>query len=269
MTLDSREKSTYEGSPQELYRFAHQANVWRYTSANEDVTSGADGGSQVYTKQPITRTGVEYNQEDGSGSLDLSLPATLAVSLLFLQQSPAGQVTVTIYRSHYLDGQALPVFLGRVVRAEFKPGACVLKLAPLSVSFGRAVPRLKYQGLCTWALYGPGCGVNRATYKASSIIMAFDRFTIRVPAAGSQVDGYYTGGYAELADGSTRYIVSHVGTSLVLRAPFTALALNQAVDLYPGCDRTEATCAAKFSNLVKFLGFPRTPLKNPHTEGMK
>ena len=54
------------------------------------------------------------------------------------------------------------------------------------------------------------------------------------------------------------------------------LAVGQAIDVYPGCDRLKATCVAKYNNLngtgaagsVGFSGFPDIGEKNPYTEGL-
>ena len=40
-------------------------------------------------------------------------------------------------------------------------------------------------------------------------------------------------------------------------------AVGDTIYLYPGCDRTLATCTAKFGNSANFGGFPFIPTKNP------
>jgi len=38
-----------------------------------------------------------------------------------------------------------------------------------------------------------------------------------------------------------------------------APAAGDALTVYAGCDHTPATCAARFSNLASFRGFPYVP----------
>lgn len=266
MTLDAKERSRYEGNPVELYRFAVGATVYRLTSADEDVQSSADGSSQTYSKHPITRKNLRLSQESTSGEIDVTLDAEHALSVLFKYESPAAPVSATIYRLHHNDGQAQVLFTGRIIGATFEPGACLLKCAPLDLR--PAIPRLYFQKACNWALYGPGCTLDKADWKESGTILSFGGFGMRAAVFGAFASGYFEKGWVELADLTRRYIVKHVGDLVTLRSPFPTLSVGQAIDVYPGCDRLKETCRDKFSNLPNFSGFPDIPLKNPFTEGM-
>ena len=46
--------------------------------------------------------------------------------------------------------------------------------------------------------------------------------------------------------------------------PPQTLAVNDTVRVYPGCDRTPATCNTRFGNLTRFLGLgAMLPQRNP------
>ncbi|MGH7635237.1 MAG: phage BR0599 family protein, partial [Gemmatimonadaceae bacterium] len=94
--------------------------------------------------------------------------------------------------------------------------------------------------------------------------MALDGVTLTVTAAAAQADGYFTAGYAD-AGGITLAIIAHVGSTITLvrRFPESSVGVGTAIALVAGCDRTSATCTAKFANLVHFLGFPRMPKDDP------
>ena len=47
--------------------------------------------------------------------------------------------------------------------------------------------------------------------------------------------------------------------------PFRNLEVNDTVQVYARCDRTRATCAAKFNNQLRHGGFPEIPILNPFT----
>ncbi len=269
MTLDAQEKSRYGAKPVELYRFAVGGSpVYRWTSADEPIASSADGGAQTYTAQPITRGPIDFSQEEGSGSIDVSVELTNPVAQAMLVEGPPSPVTLTVYRLHYGDGEAVVIFIGRVVAAVFESGSCTLKCQPLNVSLKRPIPRLTFQRQCNWSTYGPGCGLNKASFKDSGTVMTFSGYFVRAAIFATRADGWFTGGWMELADGSRRYISDHVGTTVTLRSPFPTLAVGQTFDAYAGDDRTEETCLNKFNNLANHLGFKRIPVKNPYSEGM-
>ena len=54
---------------------------------------------------------------------------------------------------------------------------------------------------------------------------------------------------------------------LTLSRAVPGLLTGAAITLYPGCDHTRATCAAKFANLDNFGGFPWIPTRNPFDGG--
>lgn len=269
MTLDAQEKSRYGAKPVELYRFAVGATpVYRWTSADEPIVSSADGGSQTYTPQPITRGAIDLSQEDDAGSVDVSVDIANPIAQAMLVEGPASPVSLTVYRLHYGDGETAPIFGGRVVGAVFEAGSCVLKCQPLNVSLKQPIPRHTFQSQCNWATYGVGCGLNKASFKDSGTVMTFAGYFVRAAVFATRADGWFTGGWMELADGSRRYIIGHVGTTVTLRSPFPSLAVGQSFDAYAGDDRTEETCLNKFNNLANHLGFKRIPVKNPYSEGM-
>ena len=60
-------------------------------------------------------------------------------------------------------------------------------------------------------------------------------------------------------------ILAHSGNSVTLSALLSGLAVGVAFEAFAGCDRTLATCQAKFGNAINFGGFPWIPAKNPFT----
>lgn len=65
--------------------------------------------------------------------------------------------------------------------------------------------------------------------------------------------------------GVPRMILAHSGDSVTLSALLSGLAVGVAFEAFAGCDRTLATCQAKFGNAINFGGFPWIPAKNPFT----
>ena len=62
-----------------------------------------------------------------------------------------------------------------------------------------------------------------------------------------------------LAEVMLHEIASGVVTITLLEAPVRAVAGGNAFTIRAGCDKRSATCAAKFSNIANFRGFPHIP----------
>jgi uncharacterized phage protein (TIGR02218 family) len=122
---------------------------------------------------------------------------------------------------------------------------------------------------CRHKLYGTGgpgyigkCGVNAANYivagSISSVVLPKWRFLV-VPF--SQPDNYFTNGTitftSGLNTGLSAVIKHHAGTAIDLFLPTAFLvAPGDTFTVQAGCDKTLATCGAKFNNVINFGGFP-------------
>jgi len=124
------------------------------------------------------------------------------------------------------------------------------------------MPRNLYSPTCLHTLYDSGCGVPRGTYAASGTAglgstASLINFSgaLAIHAQGSLV---FTSGVNANARATVKSAAA--GVSLTLMYPLPAApALGDAFTVYAGCDHTPATCAARFSNLANFRGFPYVP----------
>ena len=85
-----------------------------------------------------------------------------------------------------------------------------------------------------------------------------------VAALPSVADGFYTNGRVVFLDGANEGAQAHVRDHrngvLTLWTPLAqAPASGDAFRLTAGCDKTFATCRAKFGNAASFRGFPHLP----------
>lgn len=247
--------------PVEGFKFEQGANVWRLTSADRSITF-LDG---TFDPVAISRGELDFSQEDTAQTLAIQLPADHPVALLFIAYNPATPVTITAWRRHRPDEDEVVIFpAGQIISWNFEGAVATLTCAPVSNSFRRRVPALVFQSHCNWALYGPGCGLDKNTFKSSGFVTAYSGTAVRAAAFALKPDGWFVNGWAELANLERRYIIGHVGDTLTLQVPFSALAIGQAIDAFAGCQRTEDVCEQKFNNLVHHLGFPRIPTRNPY-----
>lgn len=247
------------GIPVECYKWQLGATTWRHTSADRDQVL-SDG---TFTPETITRDAMDFSQEDSAQNLSVRVSRLHAVAQLFRSYNPVTPVTLTIYRKHRSDPEEIIIFSGKVVSCNFEGPEAILVCAPVSHAFRRHVPSTLYQPLCNWALFGMGCGLDKNSFKLSGFVTAVGATSVRATVFASQADGWLNNGWAELASGERRFIVSHVGDAIVLGSAFSSLPLGTAIDAYAGCDLSETVCRVKFNNLVNHLGFPRVPTRNP------
>ena len=80
----------------------------------------------------------------------------------------------------------------------------------------------------------------------------------------ARLPGILTGGYIRFTggalDGVRRTIKLHTTGSLLLFSPLpSAPTVGASFSAYPGCDKLQATCTTKFSNVINFRGAPYIP----------
>lgn len=265
MTYNATEVSSHSGSPIELYEFRRFTQTWYYTSADEDLFYD----NRTYTAIPITRSKVEQTTEQSKNRLTVTAVRTIDVAELFRVAPPSDVVTLTVRRFHYLDGdqQAVTIWSGRVLNVEWSTSEVTFSCEPVFTSLKRTGLRRMYQRACPHVLFSSACGANRDLHRVDGAVLAVNGNTLDVQGLSSQAEGFYAGGYVswEVTPGinETRFIQSHVGTTITLNVAFATSPLGETVTVYPGCDHTLSTCDSKFSNSANYGGMPYIPLKNP------
>jgi uncharacterized phage protein (TIGR02218 family) len=246
----------------DLYEFTQGAEAWRKTSADHAVHFRAQDYETCEISSP---RGIRFTQERNTSSLEITLPKSDPVAALFIGPLPPNPVGIVVYRAQRQDLEFFVRFSGRVASADFDGALATLKCVSTEAALDRMVPGIVFQSQCNWLWGGTGCGQDPEDYCEEGTVSAVSGFDLHVGLPVSHEDGYFRAGRVRSTAGERRQITSHEGGHLTLNAPFKALAVGETVSLYPGCQRTEADCAAKFNNLIHFMGFPRMPSRNPFT----
>lgn len=127
-------------------------------------------------------------------------------------------------------------------------------------------PLRLYYPTCPYVLYGAGCGLNAADFAVSGAVTvagSVASFTTNV----SRAAGYFEQGYIKFLTGALAGATGPIKTStagglITMLSGFdSAPAVGDTFIAYPGCDRTPATCAAKFNNWSRNRATPFIPLK--------
>lgn len=151
--------------------------------------------------------------------------------------------------------------LGEVTQADGAFRAEVRGLAQaLDETVGRVIaPR------CDADLGDRRCGVGLASHRVTVAVTAVEGAN-RLRCVGlTHTAGWFTAGRLVFASGANAGQASEIrahaagGVLDLWRVPARAVAAGDVVRVTPGCDKTFATCRAKFGNGDNFRGFPFVP----------
>lgn len=252
--------------PVDIYDFWNEQLTYRVTSADEEITY--DGNA--YTPAYIGRERIGHNAQMTVSRLQINVDKLQDEVKSYLTAAPLDETWVRVIRVFRDQDptEAMIYFIGTLSKLRVKGRGATLECEGLEKFMGQGVPRLRYQRLCGLSLYGPQCGVTKATYEQSVPLSAIgsDLVTLTGTNFGLHADDYFTYGWVEWS-GYRRMIVSHTGTSVILRHYIPDLEDTDTVLAYAGCNKSLEACRDKFSNLGgsldSYFGFPYIPYDNP------
>lgn len=284
MTFDATETSRF-AQPIEFLSFKNGSQNWYYTNSNIIETIGA----RTFAPMAYNRTEPVFSKDSSDGQIKFTIPSNLPI-VEFYETLPSSQISsVTIERVNRNDPDlGVQIFWKGQVASVQRQGKFAVILAVPQTQLAAQIPRYTYSALCNWFLFQDQCGLTRENWRHTGPVV-----TIGTPAniitvtglrtqaqaladsvspntlTSQEIDDYWLGGYCENADGEKRAIyatdVDGVPDRIRLLQPFRSLAVTDQVSVYAGCDRTRATCSAKFNNHLQHGGFPDIPIVNPFT----
>jgi len=275
MAYSTYEESQEGSAPIELYTFTIGAVIYRWTSAEDDITESSD----TFTAIPISRSTIKGGGPDTRKEhLIVTVSGDNAVASQFIDSVPGVTALLTIERIQRSDGasyEVVTIFNGKIASVAFQKSGreAKIKIAPLVTAQSKPIPNHTYQSLCNHVLYDDICQVDdtSATFRLSGAeVTAESGNTITVTGADANGDGYYTGGWVESAGSSDRrLILDQTGTVLTILLPFASTQLGSDVTVFAGCDHAISTCKSKFDNVINFGGFAWVPSKNVFQTGIR
>ena len=133
------------------------------------------------------------------------------------------------------------------------------------VKLQQYMPRNRFQLGCIHALYDSGCTKNRADFTTGYTAGAGSTASFLVwggspPASFAQYGLGYVTMTSGAAEGQVRTVQQGFNTGLQLIYPlYDVPAPGDTFTATFGCDKTEGTCDAVFSNTANYRGFPFIP----------
>ena len=141
----------------------------------------------------------------------------------------------------------------------------VMELKGAAAAFD-AVRGRRVRRLCDAEPGDTRCGVSAddPRFLGEGRIVAAEGTELTVAGLDGFASGWFAGGYLTWTSGGnagTRMrVAAHDGTRLVLNEPpVMPAAPDDTFRILAGCDKSFATCKAKFGNGVNFRGFPHLP----------
>lgn len=128
------------------------------------------------------------------------------------------------------------------------------------------VPRDVYQPGCLNTLYDAACGKSRTAFTVTgAATVGSSQARTVFGHALPQAVGWFDLGVVRFTGGAnagiSRTVKQHTSGQIKVLQPLPfAVQAGDAFAIYPGCDKSVATCTAKFANVARFRGHPYIPV---------
>lgn len=247
--------------------------VLRYTTW--DTTLTVSGHTFLTGPPNIERTAIEEQIGMDVSTIEITISASLADLLSgipILQSIGLGLFDGSAFKIERLFMDSTGVQIGTVIRfAGFIGPVDELSrsYAKITVNSGTELlstqlPQIILQPGCTNTLFDARCGLIKASFAEANTVQSGSTVN-KLISLSAKADDYYDNGQIAFTSGPNAGLVKavkqYLGQQFTFNSPLPfAPSAGDLFTAYPGCDKTQATCAAKFSNLVNFEGFPFVPV---------
>ena len=249
----------------------------RYTTAESPITDQANGNIFAAFGPFFERSKVKFQAGVQVDELDITLTAR-ATDIMF----PGGPPWLSGLRAGVLDGAEVQLdrafmptfgdtsaglvtlFHGRVVEVDVGRTTATLKVNTHLELLSLQWPWRLFQPGCSRTLFDAGCTLTKSSTAIGCNVVGGSTLQVLHTDYG-RPDGWAALGTVSFTSGSLNQqsyaIKSQGGGTLDLLVPLPSLpAPGDTLIVYPGCDKTKATCAGKFNNLQHFQGEPYVPV---------
>jgi uncharacterized phage protein (TIGR02218 family) len=271
----------------ELYTFVIAGgSTYRFTTSQMPITVGANtyGTGLTIKRGGITqKAGLEVQglELDIAPQPDSPNAPILISGAPFLQAVRSGvfdgcRVSMSkIFLTDWNDTSpgAVPWTQGRVNEASAGRQSAHLTINDDIEILNVAMPRNVVQAGCGHTLYDSGCTLLKSSFQSSGTVSGSPT-QLSFNTNLTQANGYFDLGILTFTSGPNNgasYVVkSYVNASgkVTFVRPTAALAVaGNTFTIAAGCDKRQATCSSKFSNLVHFDGKPYVPVPETLYDG--
>lgn len=234
-----------------------------FTSHDRDIA--IDG--LIYRASPgMAPTSIVETLGLEQGSLEVS--GALTSDALHAGDIEAGKwdgAGLTIFLFDWADPLAVPLVLaaGTLGAISWSGSAFEVEfLGPASLLSATSVPSTS--PTCRAEFSGRGCGLNARRFTAEARVASATGATLALEMPLGGDPAVYVHGELRWLSGPNcgvrqQIVFASQTTLLLIDEPRFPLSGPERVELLQGCDRTIATCAARFGNAINFRGEPYLP----------
>lgn len=251
----------------------------RWTSGDVIVTvNGATWGLGPGITRTRTRQTVGVSVDTMSVTLygDATTLINGVPAMQAIKQRAFQNATVRMDRGFFDDAFTCkgiaPGFFGRVGEVRVGRSEARLEVRSHAELLDVMIPGEVYQPGCRNTLFDARCGLAMSAHTVAGTVGSVPDTTRRVIVSSSAAVTGKAAGWADLGvltmtsgacSGQSRTVRTHTlggSATIQVTSPFNnALAAGDTFTLRAGCDKSKATCTAKFANVVRFRGEPFVP----------
>lgn len=260
----------------DLYTFTLQGGgIVRYTSADVQIVYGGNTfarGPLISRSRTKLSIGISVDDLEVNISADSTVQVNGKALMTFLASGGLDGARLKLERAFMADWSTAPagtlvMFAGRVSDVTMGRYEARLVVRSDTELLDVKVPKNLYQPGCMNTLYDAACGKSRAALTVANAVAAAPAPTKSVFGSTlGQAASYFDLGVVTFTSGANSGISRTVksfaaGGQVTLIAPFPfAPSAGDTFTIYPGCDKTQATCNSRFANLPRFRGQPFIPV---------
>lgn len=266
--------SATQGYLVDLFTFTLSGGlVVRYTSADVPVTINGNtfaNGPVISRGKTKLSVGVSVDSLGVTIACDLNVTLNGVALLPFIASGGFDGARCVLERAFAASPTSawvgtLILFKGRVSDTHASRYEASLTVNSDLELLNVMIPRNVYQPGCSNTLFDAACTLSKAAngYGALATSTTDAKQTTFSTGLAFPVD-YLSLGFATGVSGAnagiSRTIRYYAGGVITTIQPWpSAVAVNDLFTVYPGCDKSQATCASKFNNVIHFRGQPYVP----------
>lgn len=267
MTYLSRESSSLDGEPIELYEWEFPSRTYRYTSSS----TAYDALGNTWSPSALKRSNIKVQNLVGNKSITIQAPKKFPPALAF-KDNLGSVVSVKIYRIHRTDSEAALQGVWYMKTAEEQDTYYQITAESISFILQNEYPRFYYQIECNHQLYSFECGVVPTVVDTTVTAVgknidygAITKTDSRWITLTATVPIEAVLSYLTIKD-ETKLIMNVTGVGMnevLVSSPFEYARVGDAASFADkGCNKTKDHCLNRFANFSNYGGMPTIPLKN-------
>jgi uncharacterized phage protein (TIGR02218 family) len=257
----------------DLYEFTFGADTVRWCGADHALSVG---GKSYTLGPPIDREHTSWKLGLEVTSLDITITDDESTLLdgehlvvgAWKNRFDQAHVVIRRFVSDAWDNTAVGathMFEGKVGDVSVDGKQIKLTVESSLAELNATFPRTYFLPSCTNALYGPICGLLAANFTSAGSVGSNPSAGSFTLAGANKDDDYFAQGKVKFTSGpckgQIRSVKSYKNGIITLAYPlYTVPEVGDTVDAIAGCDKTTATCKAKFDNIKNFRGFKYLPI---------